>query len=190
MKCDKCGILGHFGRVCRKQQKPQTPQKQALRRVNWVDEESDNQEEEEEEEEQYVLGNDGGGSPPFMMRGKIGRKKFCLMIDSGSPGTITNQEELQIFYKMKSCLCVLYQKTKNMVYNKKPVNLLGYILCELEVGNKYIRKARILVARPGAKSIVGIDWFNYLQYRIEPKSKFSNSVNCISKTLQTGTWAK
>ena len=78
--------------MCRKQQKPQTPQKQAPRRVNWVDEESDNQ---DEEEDQYVLGIDGGGSPPFMMKCKINRKKFCLMIDSGSPVTIINQEELQ-----------------------------------------------------------------------------------------------
>ena len=42
---NKCGILGHFGRVCRKQRKPQTSQKQPLRRVNWVDKESDNNDE-------------------------------------------------------------------------------------------------------------------------------------------------
>ena len=56
------------------------------------------------------------------------------------------------------------------------------------MGDQAIRKARILVARPGAKSIVGRDWLNYLQHRIEPKSKFSNSVNCITKTLSTGPW--
>ena len=35
-KCNKWGILGHFVRVCQKQQKSQ---KQATRRVNWADEE-------------------------------------------------------------------------------------------------------------------------------------------------------
>ena len=82
------------GKKCNKQ-KPQTPQKQAPRRLNWVDEESDNQEEEEKEEEQYVLGLDDGGSPPFMMKSKINRKKFCLMIDSGSPVTIIIEDEVQ-----------------------------------------------------------------------------------------------
>ena len=182
-KCNKCGILGHFGLVCRKQQEQQTPQKQALRRVNWVDEESDNQV--EEEEGQYVLGIDCGGSPPLMMKGKINRKKFCLMIDSGSPVTKINQKEVQKILQYEVLFVRALPKDEKYVdNNKKPVNLLGYI-CELEVGDEYIRKARILVARPGAKSIVGRDWLNYLQYRIEPKSKFSNSINCISKTLQT-----
>ena len=106
-KCNKCGILGHFGRVCRKQQKPQTPQKQAPRRVNGVDEESDNQ---DEKEEQYVLGIDGGGSPSFMMKGKINRKKLCLMIDSGSGVTIINQEELQKILQYEVLFVRLLQK--------------------------------------------------------------------------------
>ena len=79
---------------------------------------------------------------------------------------------------------------KYVDYKKKSVNLLGYIFCELEVGDKHPRKARILVGRPGAKSIVVRDWLNYLQYHIEPESKFSNSINCISKTLQTDSWVK
>ena len=48
---------------------------------------------------------------------------------------------------------------------------------------KNIRKARILVARPGTKSIVGRDWLNYLQYAIEPKTKgkLKHSINTIGK---------
>ena len=73
-KGSKFGILDHFGRVCGKQQKPQTSQKQAPRRETWVDEESVNNDK-QEEEEQYVLGIDGWGSPPFMMKCKRNRKK-------------------------------------------------------------------------------------------------------------------
>ena len=153
--------------------------------MNWVDEESDNQD--EQEGEQYVLGIDVDGSPPFMMKGKVKRKKFCLIFDSGSPVTIINQEELQEILQYEVLFVrPLPKDEKDVDYNKKPVNLLGYIFCELEVGDKYIREARILVARPGAKSIIGRDWLIYLQYRLEPKSKFSNSINCITQTLPTG----
>ena len=75
-KCNKCGIMGHFGRVCRKPQKQQSTQKQPPRQLNWVDEESDN-DENNNEEEQYVLGIDCSGSPPFMMEGKINKKNFA-----------------------------------------------------------------------------------------------------------------
>ena len=133
-----------------------------------MDEEPED-EEEIEEEKQYVLGIDGSGSPPFMMREKINRKNFSLMIDSGSPVTIINYEVLQKIPQYEILFVrPLPEDEKYVDYNKRPVNLLGYIYCELEVGGKYIRKARILVARPGAKSIVGRDWLNYLQYSIEP----------------------
>ena len=125
--------MDHNGRECRKQQEPQTSQKQPPRRVNWVDDESDKNDE-QEKEEQYVLGIDGGESPLFMMKGKINRKTICQMIDSGSTGI--------------------------------------HFLC-MEVGEKYIRKARILVARPGAKSFLGREWLKNLQYRIERKLSFS-----------------
>ena len=190
-QCNKCGIMGHFGRVCRRATKQQNTQKQPPRRKNWIEEEPEDNED-KEEEEQYVLGIDGNGSPPFMMKGKINRKKFCLMIDS--PVTIINYEELQKILQYETLFVrPLPPDEKYVDYNKKPVNLLGYIFCELEVGGKYIRKARILVARPGAKSIVGRDWLNYLQYTIEPKKggKYNsiNLVNNVTKETEN-KWTK
>ena len=144
-KCNKCGVLGRFVRVCRKQQQPQNSQKQPPRLVNLVDEESDNNAE-QEAEEQYVLGIIGGGSPLFMMKSIINRKKFCLMIDSGSPVTVINQEQLQKILQYKVLFISPQPKDEKYVDNKKPVNLLVFIFCKLKVGGKYKRKTRILVA--------------------------------------------
>ena len=71
-----------------------------------------------------------------------------------------------------------------MDFKKRPVNLLGYKFCELEVRGKHTRKTTILAAKPGAKSIVGRDLLNYLQYAIEHKKKGTlNSVNSETKEI-------
>ena len=185
-QCNKCGMTGHFGKVCTRIQK-QGPTKQPPQRVNLVEGEKQDSDYDNSSDEQYVLGIDGGGSPPFLMKGRINRKKFCLMIDSGSPVTIISRDELQRILQYEVLFVrPLPEDEKYVDYNKQPVNLLGYIFCELEVGGKYIRKARILVARPGAKSIVGGDWLNYLHYAIEPKvkGKLNNSINTIHSEIQ------
>ena len=120
------------------------------RRINWVEGDDEKENTDDQEEEQNVLGIDEGGSPPFMMKGKINKKKCCSMIDSGSPVTINGYDELQKIIQNDVLLVRPLPKNKKYVnFNKRPVDLLGYIFCELEVGNKYIRKARILVSRPG-----------------------------------------
>ena len=60
-----------------------------LRRINWVEGDDEQENTDDQEEEQNVLGIDEGGSPPFMMKGKINKKKCSLMIDSGSPLPLT-----------------------------------------------------------------------------------------------------
>ena len=138
-QCNKCGVTGHFGRVCRRAPKQQNTQKQPPRRVNSVEEEPED-DEDIEEEEQYVLGIDGNGSPPFMMKGKINRKKFCLMIDSGSPVTIINYEELQKILQYETLFVRPLPPDEIYVENnRKPINLLGYIFRELKVIGTYIR---------------------------------------------------
>ena len=78
------------------------------------------------------------------------------MVGSGSPVTIINYEELQNILQYETLFVrPLPEDGIYVDYNKGTVNLLRYIFWELEVGGKHIRKARTLVSRPGAKSIVG-----------------------------------
>ena len=67
-----------------------------------------------------------------------------------------------------------------MDFNGKPLQLLGYVFCELQVNDSYIRKARILIARSGAKSIIGREWLTTLRYKLEPE-KGELDVNSIEK---------
>ena len=50
-------------------------------------------------------------------------------------------------------------------FNKRKLNLLGYIFCQLEVGDSKLQKARILIAERGAKSLIGRDWLNAFNYK-------------------------
>ena len=69
---------------------------------------------------------------------------------------------------------------KYVDFNGKTLNLLGYILCELQVGDAYTKKARVLIARSGAKSIIGRECFSSLRYTFAPVKELD--VNSIKKT--------
>ena len=62
---------------------------------------------------------------------------------------------------------------------------MGFIYCEMKVGKKKIKKASVLVARKGAKLIVGRDWLNLLAYKIGQKKQgqLNNSINLIKIKL-------
>ena len=66
-------------------------------------------------------------------------------------------------------------------FNGKPLNLLGYVFCELQVGDQYIKKARILVTKSGTKSIIGREWLSTLKYTIAQANKGECEVNSIEK---------
>ena len=116
------------------------------------------------------------------------------MINSGSPVTIINYEEVPKILQYETLFVrPLPPDEKYVDYNRKLVNLVGYIFCELEVGGKDIRKTRIFVAGPGAKSIVGRDWLNYLHYAIAPKRGGKcNSINLVNNITKEAVskWTK
>ena len=136
---------------------------QSSRRVQLVD-----QEEEDEHEGNYTVLNVEGDeeiSKPYFMEGFNNGNRFRAMIDSGSPVTIIAVDELKRIMK-RGTLKVrdLFKEEKYLDFNGKPLNLLGYVFCELQVGDSYNKKARVLVARKGYKSIIGREWLSTLRY--------------------------
>ena len=119
---------------------------------------------------------------PFMMEGRINNKKFRAMIDSGSPVTIFPKQELKDILRTQFLAVKRMPNTENYVdYNGQQLNLLGIFKCRVEVENKVIKKARILVAPDGAKAIIGRDWMRQLAYSIQPISDRTQKVNNIMK---------
>ena len=55
------------------------------------------------------------------------------------------------------------------------------MFCELQVGNQYIKKARILIAKNGTKSIIGREWLSTLRYRFSPVNEGELEVNSVEK---------
>ena len=106
---------------------------------------------------------------PFMMRGKLNDRKFAAIIDSGSPVTIFPRDELKAI--LQTQLLFVKSMPEGEVYtdyNRKRLDLMGVLYCNVKVGKKSIKRARILVAREGVKALIGRDWLNQLQYEITP----------------------
>ena len=60
--------------------------------------------------------------------------------------------------------------------NGRPLNLLGYVFCGLQVGENYVQKARILIAESGTNSILGREWLSLLRYKFVPQIEKGESI--------------
>ena len=107
-------------------------------------------------EDKIVISTEGGENGQFFMSGKINGNQFKTMADSGSPVTIFEIEEIKRIMKRKTLFIRQLPEDEEYVdFNKRKLNLLGYVFCQLEVGESKMQKARILVAERGAKSLIG-----------------------------------
>ena len=88
------------------------------------------------------------------------------MVDSGSPVTIFEIDELKKIMKRKTLFIRELPSDEEYVdFNRKKLNLLVYIFCNLEVGESKLHEARILIAQKGAKSLIGRDWLKAINYK-------------------------
>ena len=169
--CMKCGKKGHFAKCCQtrgagnfaKSRKITKPSSQRIQRIDEWEESSSGS---AIEGDKIVLKIDGDENGQFSMSGKINGNPFKTMVDSGSPVTIFEIEEIKRIMKRKTLF--IRQLPEDEVYvdfNKRKLNLLGYVFCQLEVGDSKLQKARILIAERGAKSLIGRDWLNAFNYK-------------------------
>ena len=127
---------------------------------------------EDEDEDYMVLNVEGGNNEtkPYFMEGFINGNRFKTMIDTGSLVTIFALDEIKrIMKREKLPVRQMIEGERYVDFNGKPLQLLGYVVCDLQVNDSYIRKARILIARSGAKSILGREWLTTLRYKLEPE---------------------
>ena len=107
-------------------------------------------------------------------------------MDSGSPVTIFEIEEIKRIMKRKTLFIRQLPEDEEYVdFNKKKLNLLGYVFCQLEVGDSKLQKARILVAERGAKSLIGRDWLNAFNYKFVSPNQNEGKRNTCRVTSGT-----
>ena len=167
----KCGKKGHFAKCCQargagnfaKSRKVTTAPAQSIQRIDeWEDSRSGSM----IEEDKIVLKIERGENGQFFMSVKINGNQFKTMVDSGSPVTIFEIEELKRIMKRRTLFIRQLPEDEEYVdFNKRKLNLLGYVFCQLEVGESRMQKAMILVAERGAKSLIGRDWLNAFNYK-------------------------
>ena len=70
-------------------------------------------------------------------------------------------------------------------FSGKPLEIMGYVLCELQVNDSYVKKARIHIAKPGTKSIIGREWLSTLRYKLVADGELE--VNSIENETELST---
>ena len=156
-------------------------------RNDLIEQEDDQSEDSNEyEEDKVVLHVGGGGNQPFMMKGKLNNESFTTMIDSGSPITLFTQTDLRRLLKQDVIFARPLPKTEQYVnYNSKPLDLLGFMTVDVQVGKRKLKNARIVITRDGKRSLIERDLLTQLNIRVgeaNGNSEYTNIINNISET--------
>ena len=88
----------------------------------------------------------------------MGGKNFQTIIDTGSPVSIFAIDELErIIGEDWVVIREMIDDERYVDFNRRPLPLLGYLVVSIQAGKTRMSKARVLVAKKGAKSIVDRD---------------------------------
>ena len=123
------------------------------------------------------------------MEGWINGFRFKTMIDTGSPVTIFAVDETKKNMRRRDHLQVRRMievcREENYVdFNGKPLNLLGYLFCQLQVGEKFMKKARNLVAKEVRESIMGREWLSTLNFMMVQNPVGESVINVIEEEVE------
>ena len=78
----------------------------------------------------------------------------------------------------------LSRKEQYVEHNGKPLNLLGFITVDVQVGKRNIKKARLVIARDGKRFLIGRDWLTQLNFHVaeaKPESEYNNIINHVDE---------
>ena len=190
--CNYFGIKGHFEKCCNSKQKD-TLKKIAIpknfdrkfrnaKRVQRVDYYEEDKNSDSDELVLNVESEATNNSEPYYVDGWINGFRFKLMIDTGSPVTIFAIDEVKrIMRRADLQVRPMIEEEKYVDFKGKPLKLLGYVFCQLQVGEKFIKKARNLVAKEGMKSIRGREWLSTLKFKMIQNSVGESVINVIEK---------
>ena len=108
------------------------------------------------------------------------------MIDSGSPISIFDQADLRKLLRTDVIFARPFPENESYVdYNNQPINLVGLINVEVQVGKRKIKNARIVITRDGIRSLIGRDWLAHLNYHVGEANRnieYNNVVGHIKKS--------
>ena len=143
--CNYCGIKEHFEKCCISEQKDRLKKIaiaknfdrkfQNAKRVQRVDYHEADQDSDSDEMMVNVESEGTNNSEPYYMEGWINGFRFKRMIDTGSTVTISAIDEIKrIMRRADLQVRSMVEEEKYVDFNGKPLQLLGYVFCQLQVG--------------------------------------------------------
>ena len=194
--CNYCGIKGHFDKCCNSKEKDRLnkiaiPKNfdrkfQNAKRVQRVDYYEEDQHSDSDEMVLNVETEETNNSESCYMEGWINGFRVKTMIDTGSPLTIFAIDEIKRTMRRADLqVRPMVEEEKCVDINGKPLKLLGYVFCQLQVGEKFIKRSRVVVAKEGMKSMVVREWLSTLKFKMIQKPVGELDINVIEKESKT-----
>ena len=186
VQCRLCGKMGHYGRMCRIKQ-PETKQKTPYqKKVNVVQQKTEwsSSEDESGEEEVEVLHIDeekSSSNKPFVLKGRVNKKPFHALIDTGSPITIFTKAHVEKMFVKKYKLQPLGENEKYIDYSSNKIEFLRAFIGQVEAGWKKLDKVGALIAENGARTVIGQDWLRGLGVKLKTEGG-KCEFNCVTKS--------
>ena len=199
--CNNCGLLNHFAKVCRKQQKninvkPQDPKKKIVRvveeephpedSVNFVQPaklyESDYSSG-EEDNTVAMIETAVEKVEPLNMPLKIGNVNTTLLVDSGSACSILHHSLASQVVQSSPRAFWIHESSPPQLRNfsNEPIQVLGKIQTPVTSKGWVCDTAAFTVVADGLKSLIGRDLFNQLGLAVTQSTLIKgNSVNNIA----------
>ena len=168
--CNYCGRKGHLERVCNQKKNVSNTKVGKSRGIGNRVQRVDPEEFDEDDGNEYMVLKveaDKDQTKPYYMEGFINCNRLKAMIDTGSPVTIFALDEVKrIMMRDELQVRLMIEDERYVDFSGIPLKLMGYAFCELQVNDSYVKKARILIAKPGTKSIIGREWLSTLRYKL------------------------
>ena len=204
IKCNNCGIMGHFARKCHKSKKPQnSAQKTQKANVNQIEQSPEKSDDEESVnyitsyqqlyEQVYDLNYDSDSDDyvaaissdsvhqlePLNVEVQMGEIRTSAMIDSGSAvSIITKSLANRILQSTKSVKWTNTSEKRNLkTFSNEPIKFIGHLETTVIYNRWKDTSATLTLVDDGHKNIIGRDLFGTLGLAVVQQKP--ETVKCV-----------
>ena len=152
--CNKCHRRGHIAKACRTRRQSTDGKRMAVNHISPTDRSIDVHNDYNSGDDVIHIHAFTGLTSPYSIELFINGTLMTFEIDTGSGVSIISEET---YYKHFSRI-----NSRIRTYTNEQVNVLGKILVDVKIKNKFYKQSRQLVLKGSGVNLLGRDWLLYM----------------------------